>query len=531
MIKKVGIIIFLFGVLFLIQLFTRTVKTLENPTITPVAATVISTPEKPVTLLMVGDMIFDRGIKRSVENNFTGDFSKLFENVPELNLVDITFGNLEGPITQSNDKRGSIYSFKFEPRVADALSGAGFDVVSFSNNHVGDYGQEGFVDTLKYLFNEDILFAGAGLNKSEALTAKVINVRGKKVGFLAFTDVGPNWMEAKENYPGIVLASDPNLDQIITIEKSKVDYLIVSFHWGEEYKAVTDRQKDLAKTAVSSGADVVVGHHPHVMQETTEIDGKPVIFSLGNFIFDQTTPSQTKVGMVALVTFGLDGSISLNTFASDRDSQYRPSAIRTLKEGDIIGNQEIKKVVFSCPKSSDTRSSLRFISFPRPEPIEGYIPPDLVLIPDEYSVTKNTCITKSTYETFLTMRKDMQKQGLSLLVKYGFRSNDLQEFLVTSFSEKGRSSFVAPVGQSEHVLGTGFDFASGTSLGIFAKSPEYQFLKSNGYKYGFVQSFEGGINDPTKIPNEPWHWRYVGKNTASAIKASGLPANLFLNSY
>lgn len=180
MLKKIGIIIFLFGILFLIQLFSHTVKTLENPAITPVTTAVISTPKKPVTLLMVGDMMFDRGIKRSVENNFAGDFSKLFENVPELNLVDITFGNLEGPITQSNDKRGSIYSFKFDPSIANALSGAGFDVVSFANNHVGDYGQEGFVDSLKYLFNEDILFAGAGVNKSDASRAKIINVRGKR---------------------------------------------------------------------------------------------------------------------------------------------------------------------------------------------------------------------------------------------------------------------------------------------------------------------------------------------------------------
>jgi poly-gamma-glutamate synthesis protein (capsule biosynthesis protein) len=295
---------------------------------------------------MVGDIMLDRGVARSVNNNFDGDFSKVFENVSELKQTDITFGNLEGPITTSTNKRGSIYSFKMEPSVAGVLSNAGFDIISFANNHVGDYGQEGFEDTLKYLNENNILAAGAGLNIEDTSLARIITVRGKKIGFLGFTDVGPDWMAATEKSPGVILASNPNMEKIISTEKEKVDYLVVSFHWGIEYKPVNDRQRELATKAVSAGADVVVGHHPHVIQDDIVINGKPVLFSLGNFVFDQTTPPQTKVGMVAVVTLNTDGTISLDRFSSERDSTFRPSSFRLFKDSDAVLEQK-KEIVFT----------------------------------------------------------------------------------------------------------------------------------------------------------------------------------------
>lgn len=530
MIRKIGLFLFLSLSLFLIWLIQYTIEYVSNPRIEPVGA-VVSYPEKAITLALVGDMMLDRGIARSVDKNFGGDYSKMFENVPEIKQTDITFGNLEGPITKSNDKRGSAFSFKMNPVVASVLGQAGFDVVSFANNHVGDYGQAGFVDTLKYLENSNVLFTGAGMNIEDASTARIVNVRGKKIGFLGFTDVGPDWMKATTDSPGVLLASNPNLENIISTEKSKVDFLVVSFHWGEEYKPTTDRQRKLATEAVSSGADVVVGHHPHVIQEDTVIDGKPVLFSLGNFIFDQTTPEQTKIGMVALITFNIDNTISLDKFSVDRTAQYRPSAIRPFKDSDIITDKKDKEIAYSCPQPKGEATSLRLIGFPRSKPIKGYIPDDLILIPKEYVVTKNVCATQTSYDAFLNMRRDMSKQGLLLLIRYGFRDNDSQESLVASFAERGKSAFVAPVGQSEHILGTAFDFSSGTFAGIFSESKEYNFLKNNAYKYGFVQSFEGDPEDLTKIPNEPWHWRYVGVGVASIIKNSGLPVNLFLNSH
>lgn len=531
MIKKVGLFLFLISTAFLSWLVLYSVGYMR-PSFDPLD-NISPVPKQPITLALVGDIMLDRGVANSVKKNFNGDFSKIFENVPELKLTDITFGNLEGPITTSNNRRGSIYSFKMDPTVAGVLSEAGFDVVSFANNHIGDYGQIGFNDTLKYLNENNILYAGAGINIEDASITRIINVRGKKIGFLGFTDVGPNWMAAKENTPGILLASNPDFERIITREKEMVDYLVVSFHWGDEYKPATDRQKDLAIRAVSAGADVIVGHHPHVIQEDTVINGKPVLFSLGNFVFDQSSPPQTKTGLIAVISFNPDNTISLDKFSSDRDSTFRPQAPRDFEESDVISikEDEIKKVAFVCPKPKEKQLNLSLISFPRPEPIEGYIPKDLVLIPKEYTITKNVCITNVAYGAFKNLSDDMKKQGLVLLVRYGFRDNDLQESLVSSFAENGKSSFVAPVGQSEHVLGMAFDFASGTSSGSFVASKEYQYLKANAYKYGFVQSYKGDSGGKTMIPNEPWHWRYVGKNLALAIKSSGLPTNLFLNSY
>lgn len=332
--KTVFITIFL-SILFLGVLLEYSVQYISNPTFDLILPTKIES-KKPVTLSLVGDIMLGRGLAISVNKNLEGNYFSIFENVPELKDTDITFGNLEGPITDSTDKQGSIYSFKFDAVVAQVLQSAGFDVVSFANNHVGDYGRGGFVDTLNILAQNNILFAGAGINNVDAESVRIINVRGKKIGFLGFSDVGPEWIVATENNPGILLASNKNFESIITREKAKVDFLVVSFHFGDEYKPATNRQKDLATRAVKSGADVIVGHHPHVIQEDTIIDGKPVLYSLGNFVFDQKNPPQTKVGMVAVITFNNDGTISLEKFSSDRDSFYRPSALRPFESKDAI---------------------------------------------------------------------------------------------------------------------------------------------------------------------------------------------------
>lgn len=532
MIKKVGIIIFLLLVLLLAWLLDYTTTYIKSQDI--ILPTISNNEKyKPITLFFVGDMMLNRGVSNSVNKNLHGDFSKVFENVPELKQADITFGNLEGPITTSNDRRGSIYSFKMEPVISDVLKNAGFDIVSFANNHVGDYGQEGFSDTINYLNNSSVLFTGAGLDKTDASTARIIEIRGKKIGFLGFTDVGPNWMKATDKSSGILLASDPDFEKIISSQKERVDYLVVSIHWGEEYKVVNDRQRELATRAVVSGADIIVGHHPHVIQEDIVINGKPVIFSLGNFIFDQTTPEQTKIGMVAAITIDKNGSISLDKFASSRDKYLRPSHIRLLEENDVISeneNQIIDKNTFECPKPNKSVETVILTSFPRKKALVNYIPGNLVLLPKKYSLNKNICVSSVALEAFELMQKDMNKKSLKVLVRYAFRSNDSQEALISSFIERGKGNLVAPLGQSEHILGTAFDLASGTSMSYFSESNEYKYLKENAYKYGFVQSFNGDPSDENHIPNEPWHWRYVGVKIATTVKRTGLPVNLFLKS-
>lgn len=270
---------------------------------------------RPITLVMVGDIMMDRGVRRSVEKNFGGDYAALFKNTEYIKDADIAFANLEGPVGTAGRRVGSEYSFHMSPASLAAARDAGFDVVSFANNHVGDYAQAGFEESLNLLRQNTILYAGAGTDYIDATTPRIITVRGLKIGFLATTDVGPTWMkataapagtpatrEAESSHAGVVLASDPHLSEIIADAKAQVDVLVMSFHWGIEYSPANARQVSLAHHAIDAGADIVVGAHPHVMQRVETYNGKPIFYSLGNFIFDQYFSPYTLEGMVAEVS-------------------------------------------------------------------------------------------------------------------------------------------------------------------------------------------------------------------------------------
>lgn len=258
-----------------------------------------TTPAPPsISLGFVGDIMLDRGVKKSVINNMKGDYSKLFANTEFLKTPDIMFANLEGPASDQGINRQNLYSFRMDPKSLIALKDSGIDVVSFANNHVGDYGRPAFEDTLKRLRDTGILSCGAGMNRAEAETPAIVVQNNFKVGYLCFSDVGPADMEATDSTSGILLARNPRFDEIIKNAATKVDALIVSFHFGEEYEQIHNGpQEALAKKAINDGAVMIVGHHPHVPQDIVYYDDKPVLYSLGNFIFDQYFSKETMGGL------------------------------------------------------------------------------------------------------------------------------------------------------------------------------------------------------------------------------------------
>lgn len=287
----------------------------SNQQVASVTEALPTTPEKEiikvpdfVTVTFAGDAMLDRGVEASVKKNFDGDYNKLFDNVDIFKKDDISFLNLEGPVSDIGHNVGSKYSFRMDPKVIGALKSAGVDVVSFANNHVGDYTVKAFTDTLKRLSDGGILFTGAGLDYSQATEPTIIEKNNIKLCFLAFSDVGPNWIKATQEKPGILIASDPNFSSIIGYAKAKCDALIVSFHWGDEYKPHTARQAKLAHLALDSGADIVVGAHPHVPQDIEIYNSKPIMYSLGNFMFDQSWSKPTMQGSVVQMQVYKDGT-------------------------------------------------------------------------------------------------------------------------------------------------------------------------------------------------------------------------------
>lgn len=261
-----------------------------------------------VVITFAGDVMMDRGVKSSVKNNFLGDYNELFKNVEIFKNDDISFVNLEGPVSDLGYNVGSKYSFRMDPKVIPVLKDTGIDIVSFANNHVGDYTVKAFTDTLKRLNDGGILYAGVGHNYTEATQPTVIEKNNIKTCFLAYSDVGPDWIKAGDEKPGILIASDPKFAVTITDAKRNCDALIVSFHFGDEYKPHTKRQAKLAHLALDSGADIVVGHHPHVPQDIEIYNGKPIIYSLGNFLFDQSWSEPTMQGLVVQMKVYKDGT-------------------------------------------------------------------------------------------------------------------------------------------------------------------------------------------------------------------------------
>lgn len=206
------------------------------------------------------------------------DPSYPFEKVANiLKTADIVLGNLENPIISNCPLSNSDLKFCADPKMIQGLKYGGIDILNLANNHTKNYGDEGFTQTENYLKDNGIDYIGAG----NLVTQKVNGVR---FGFLGFDFI--------DNKP-----QDSDYD-LIANSKKEVDVLIVMVHWGLEYSSnPTDDQKSIAGKLVTAGADIVAGTHPHVIQEIDYINGKPVFYSLGNFIFDQMSNEATRRGL------------------------------------------------------------------------------------------------------------------------------------------------------------------------------------------------------------------------------------------
>ena len=291
----------------------------------------------PITMTFVGDIMFDRGVKRTVKNHLQGSYDGLYANASYLTDVDIAFANLEGPVGTSGYNVGSRFSFHMEESGLRAMKTAGFDIVSFANNHVGDYTVEAFLETLDLLKKLEIRYSGAGKTSGEVFAPTIIEVRGTRIGFLSASDVGPTWLNVTEKSPGIALMRDPQLIQSIGEAKKSVDVLVLSLHWGNEYSPASAEQIKYAHTFIDAGVDIIVGHHPHVIQKVEVYKGKPIFYSLGNFIFDQPFSLHTMRGMVANVSVDpITKEISYKALVSPFSKRFVPQPLIPFEESMLL---------------------------------------------------------------------------------------------------------------------------------------------------------------------------------------------------
>jgi poly-gamma-glutamate capsule biosynthesis protein CapA/YwtB (metallophosphatase superfamily) len=282
----------------------------------------------PVTLLAVGDLLLGSSVKSRILAE--GADYPFRPAAAILRTADITFGNLECPLTErgvatagkSAESLQAKRNFLFRAPTAcgAGLADAGFDVVSVANNHAMDYSAEGLRDTLSSLRAAGVQPVGGG-EEITAACAPVILTRGKtRVAFLAIADVLPPFSAAGKTTPGIAparsTAARPRFEAAVTAQlralHEHVDFVFVSVHWGKErWTRPTPRQVKLGRFLIDAGADGVIGHHPHVLQPIERYHDKPIAYSLGNFISYTGKPRARTLALE--LTLNPDRSIAVAT--------------------------------------------------------------------------------------------------------------------------------------------------------------------------------------------------------------------------
>lgn len=250
------------------------------------------------TIIATGDVLLARSVnaKTVSRNDFTWPFHKTYQKLRE---ADITIVNLETPLLDPCPIMTDRMVFCGDKRNTAGLEFAGVDVVNIANNHIGNYGTDGMKQTIESIQN-------VGMYTSGTPDISVVDVRGMKFAFLGFSEFPQQ---------GILSANEQTVSEIVKKAKTLADVVITSFHWGIEYTRIpSELQKTLGKVAIDSGADLVIGHHPHWWQPVEIYNGKLIMYSHGNFVFDQEWSAETKEGIVGKYYFYDDTFIDAEFF-------------------------------------------------------------------------------------------------------------------------------------------------------------------------------------------------------------------------
>ena len=307
-------IILLWPITILTEKYNGFISSGKNHLVTDKSANVNKVEPKNV-LIFGGDIMLSRTVNAQMEKyqSYTWPLQKI---APLFQEADIAIANLESPFLFTKDYQvptGS-FAFKANPKSVAALSLAGFDVLSLANNHILNQGVKGLSDTIKILNDASIKYIGT---RDHNLVIK--ESQGIKFAFLSYT---------YNDSTSIANMSDDSVKTDIAAAKKQADIVIVLMHAGTEYSRKPNNQQiDFAHLAINSGADLVVGSHPHWPQTIETYQGKTIIYSLGNLVFDQMWSKDTSVGLLAKVYF--NGKEQTNI-------EYIPINIKDYGQADIM---------------------------------------------------------------------------------------------------------------------------------------------------------------------------------------------------
>lgn len=288
-----------FGAIALPSFFPDIV--VANSTVPATANIVATPPTEPARLLFVGDIMLARGVEwRIGKTNLTYPLSDITDY---LSTPDLTIGNFEGTIRDAPNQELDGFTFDTTPTIVQTVANAGVDFVSLSNNHSDNYGSTVVESTRETLASLGMTPFGDPYVSKDFIGHATVN--GISISFIGFHAFG-------EEPESIVNA--------IKGEKAAGNFVIVFPHWGNEYQDTpSSAQTDAAHLFIDSGADAVIGAHPHVIQTYENYKGVPIIYSLGNFLFDQDWSIPTQQGLA--LGFDIDANSITMTFVPISDAK------------------------------------------------------------------------------------------------------------------------------------------------------------------------------------------------------------------
>lgn len=254
----------------------------------------------PIKMLFFGDMMLDRYVGEKIDRHGLDYIFKKLASSTEENFLagyDLIGCNLEGAITNNGEYYNPVmaYDFAFAPELISQLKKYNFNFFNLANNHFADQGERGIIETKKNLDEMGFNYAGCRDGKVGKCSSKILEIADKKIGIAGFSMIYNSLNVAK-------------VEKIVNNLANKTDIVIVNMHWGSEYKRKQNSlQKQTAHSLIDSGADIIIGHHPHIVQGIEIYKNKLIFYSLGNFIFDQYFSQDTQEGLAIGINVGDKG--------------------------------------------------------------------------------------------------------------------------------------------------------------------------------------------------------------------------------
>lgn len=275
-----------------------------------------------VSVVVVGDIMLD-GLPEQAMKKGRDPFASF---APLLKSADIRIGNLECVISDKGSPEPDKPNvFRVDPRAMRYLK-RHFDAVGLANNHSGDYGPVAFADMLTRLRQAGLGVYGGGDDLTQAHQPYIIERKGLRVAVLGYNEFQPRSFEADHDKPGIAWSEDEQVLRDIAWAKGpgKADVLLAVMHWGWEDPTANHRQRALARLMIDAGVDAVIGGHPHLIQDAEVYKGKPVFYSLGNFVFEGFDNSINNTGWVLQLALSKQGVQSWQVHEAHIDARGLP---------------------------------------------------------------------------------------------------------------------------------------------------------------------------------------------------------------